>query len=146
MGTFRFPLEPLLEQAKQQEAHARKVFDTALVLLESAREELAALERAFDAGASAARAMHCDARSLKMSYGCTEEIARRIEATRLRAGACAQSCDDARARVLHRRALRKTLEMLKSRQLSRHRQVQERLEERALDEVNAPRMTVTERP
>lgn len=145
MSTFRFTLEPLLEQARQQETHEREVFDTLRAGVAAARDELAALERAFDAGASAVRATYGDVRSMNISYGCTEEIARRIEAARRRVGTCEQPCDEARARLLQCRALRKTLEMLKSRQLSRHRQAQERLEERALEEVNAPRMIVTER-
>lgn len=145
VGVFHFRLEPLLEQARQRESQEREVFDREFACLRSAQNDLSELERAFDARAAAARTADLNVRSMHLFYGCAEETARRIQEARRRVTSCCESSDGARERFYQTRALRKTLEALKSRQHLRHRRADESLEERALEEVNSARMSATER-
>lgn len=90
---------------------------------------------------AAARAADLDFRAISTHYACSEQIVRQIKDLRRRVCVCDESTRVAGEGLARARALRKTLEALKARQLVRRRQAEEQFEERELDEVNAARMT-----
>ena len=145
MGVSQFSLEPLLEQCRQRESLERELLDRVRAGLLAARDELLALERKFCENAAAARAADLDSRAVRLHYGCSERIVHQIEDARRRISSYDESARVAGQSFAQARALRETLETLKSRQLARRRQAEEQFEERELDEVNAAWMTGAER-
>ena len=141
MKKFAFTLEPVLDHRERIEDEKQQVHAERLRELHRAQEDLARLNDEFARHARALREDHrsFDAEDLRLHYAHLEYLDRAITAQEGVVGARKAACERARLDLVDASKDRQVLEKLKERKREAHLVLENRLEQRDLDDANARR-------